>query len=116
MNPVEECYEITKLLTIVVQNALNEEEREIIIDEIDELLFKREELLPKITPPFTLEESKKGEEIIKWNYFIDNNLAKIRTKIQNKLNKANKTKESVQKYVNPYQSLQTDGSFYDKRK
>ncbi|MDQ0214910.1 flagellar protein FliT [Oikeobacillus pervagus] len=115
MSVVQECLIVTKQLLDLVQRPIDETEREEILDEIERLLEKREDLLPKIQPPFTVEEERMGKQIMAWNRLLDGHLKKIRLQIQADMQEVKKKKTSVQKYVNPYKSLQSDGVFYDRR-
>lgn len=115
MSAVEECYEVTKQLLALVQKEVGEDEREAIIEKIESLLEKRETLLSHIHPPFTAIEEQMGKQMIEWNREIDKSLKKLQMQIQVDMQGIKKKKTSVQKYVNPYESLQPDGIYYDKR-
>lgn len=114
MNPVRECYELTKALLAVVQ-TITTENREEQIKEIEHLLEKRDRLLNLIKPPFLDEEQQLGQAIVKMNGEIDPKLNTIRNLIQRDINGLNKKKTSAHKYNNPYESVNFDGMFYDKR-
>lgn len=115
MTLVKECYEITQDLLQVVQSVTTEN-RDEVIKEIDGLLEKREVLLSSIQPPFSSEEKQLGQEMVAMNREIDAKLALIRSHIKRDINGLNKKKTSMNKYTNPYESVNFDGMFYDKRK
>ncbi|MGG4548798.1 flagellar protein FliT [Rossellomorea marisflavi] len=112
MSAVLECHGITKQLKALLEG---EEDRDTKINTIDSLLVEREQLLPSITPPYSLEEQRMGREIVLWNKQIDQKLAGLKIDIKRDINGVSKTKTTVQRYTNPYESMQTDGMFYDKR-
>lgn len=114
MTLVKDCYELTQHLFKAVQ-AVTTESRDKAIKEIEELLAKREALLPLIKPPFSTEDKKHGQEMISMNREIDAKLSLIRNHIERDINGLKKKKTSMNKYTNPYESVNFDGMFYDKR-
>ncbi|MDR4935418.1 flagellar protein FliT [Rossellomorea marisflavi] len=112
MSSVSQCHALTKQLKILFEGT---DERDSQIESIGALLEKREQLLPTIAPPFSPEEQSMGEEMIYWNKEIDQELERLKFAIKRDMNNVYKTKTTVQKYTNPYESVQTDGMFYDKR-
>lgn len=115
MGAVLECARLTKQLYDLVHNSDEKKDRDRLIQQIDRLLDQREQLLPEIAPPFSEKEKKLGRAIMQMNQTIDVKLQKIKSQIEQDIVDAKKTKTSVQKYVNPYESLQTDGVYYDKK-
>jgi flagellar protein FliT len=114
MTAVQYCYDITNDLLQHVQ-SINEENRENVISGIEKLLGKRQTILEQIKPPFSEEENKLGREIVKMNRTLDTKLTQINNEVKRDMNGLNKKKVSVKKYTNPYESLNFDGMFYDKR-
>lgn len=113
MDKLQLYLDATKKLITFLENEKNRDEK---IAEIDKLLEERDALLPSIKPPFSLEEKEKGKELVNLEEKLKTLLATEKLAIQKDIKEANVKKASNQKYVNPYQSLQTDGVFYDKRK
>lgn len=116
MGAVHECAILTKRLYELVLRGDKNQDRDAIIGKVESLLHEREQLLPAITPPFTEEEKQLGRKIVEMNKTIDKGLKKIKTEIQADIAGTKKKKTSAQKYVNPYESLVTDGIYYDKKK
>ncbi|MEW4221536.1 flagellar protein FliT [Rossellomorea marisflavi] len=112
MSSVLLCHAITKQMKDLLEGK---EDRDFKIESIEDLLEKREQLLSSILPPFNLEEQRLGEEMVLWNIQIDHKLLLLKVDVKRDMNGLTKTKTSVQRYTNPYESLQTDGMFYDKR-
>lgn len=113
MSLVKECHSITHQLHQLLTSAQQVDDH--ILQRADFLLQEREALLPNILPPFTEEEKMLGAELNKWNQVINLKMKALKGLIQRDINGLNKTKVTVQKYSNPYESIQTDGMFYDKR-
>ncbi|WP_149156499.1 flagellar protein FliT [Bacillus sp. CH30_1T] len=115
MNSVLLCYTITKQLKEALEQV-TDVNREATIEEVESLLEKRQSVLGTIKPPYTQDEQELGKQMIAWNRQIDRQLAQLRLEIKRDMNGLTKKKTSVQKYSNPYESLQYDGMFYDKKK
>jgi flagellar protein FliT len=115
MSSVLFCYTITKQLKEALEQV-DDKKREVTIEEVESLLEKRQSVLGTIKPPYTREEQELGKQMIAWNQQIDRQLAQLRLQIKRDMNGLTKKKTSVQKYSNPYESLQYDGMFYDKKK
>ncbi len=115
MSAVLHCYTITKQLKEVIEQV-NEGNRDVTIEQIDSLLEKRQTLLGTIKAPFSEEEQSLGKQMMSWNKEIDSKLLSLRAEIKRDMNGLNKKKTSAQKYSNPYESIQFDGMFYDKKK
>jgi flagellar protein FliT len=114
MTAVQLCYDLTNDLLQLVQ-SFNEENRDDVINQIEELLEKRQDILQQIKPPFSNEENALGQEIVKMNRTLDTKLILISNEVQRDMNGLNKKKVSAKKYTNPYESVNFDGMFYDKR-
>lgn len=114
MTSVRECYNLTKELQQVLQTVTTEN-RDEVIEKIEVLLGKRDSILDQLKPPFTDEEKKLGKEMINMNVEINTKLNVLKSTIQRDINGLSKKKSSVKKYTNPYESVNFDGMFYDKR-
>ncbi|MBD8004651.1 flagellar protein FliT [Bacillus norwichensis] len=114
MSAVQECLAITKGLVDRVNN-MGEVKREKIIGQVEEMLAKREELLPKIQPPFSSQERAAGKELLELNKELAFLLKELNKHIIRDLNAVDLKKTSAARYTNPYTKVQTDGVFYDKR-
>ncbi|KAB7706503.1 flagellar protein FliT [Bacillus aerolatus] len=113
MSAVKACYEVTeKLFQLVIHPPADRDEA---VAAIEELLEKRQALLAGIQPPFKEEEQRLGREMVERNAVIDSQLRKLKEAIQKDMQGLTKKKDSVNKYVNPYASMQLDGVFYDKK-
>ncbi|PFG04674.1 flagellar protein FliT [Bacillus sp. es.034] len=114
MSSVEQCYELTKQLYVLVGSSSKVEDR--LIEEVDQLILQREGILSSIQPPYTEAEQTLGRQIVQWNTVIDKKLAILRDEVKKEMNSMNKKKITAKKYSNPYEHMQTDGYFYDQKK
>lgn len=114
MNPIKELYLTTAELLKVLNNQ--ELEREDKIAQVDQLLEKREQLFQKLPSSPTAGEKQVGQEIIKMNDKVLELLEGEKQNIQQDLRTVKLRKKTEKNYVNPYESVQVDGVFYDKKK
>jgi flagellar protein FliT len=115
MSSVILCHSITKQLKESVEEVAAGN-RDSVIEKIERLLTERQSLLGSIQPPFSEEEQVLGKQMMAWNKEIDRKLILLRTEIKRDMNGLTKKKTSAQKYTNPYENMQHDGMFYDKKK
>ncbi|MCI1592520.1 flagellar protein FliT [Heyndrickxia oleronia] len=115
MNPIQECYTITKEIVETLQNTVNYD-RDIRIQKVEDFLEKRQQILESIKPPFSDEDQLLGEHLVLLGKKFDGLLMNLKLEIKRDMNGLNKKKKSMNQYTNPYANLQSDGFFYDKRK
>lgn len=115
MNPIQECYTMTKEMIETLQNNGNHD-RDTRIQKVEDFLEKREQLFESIKPPFSDDDQLLGERLVLLGKKFDVLLMNLKLEIQRDMNGLNKQKKSMNQYTNPYANLQSDGFFYDKRK
>ncbi|MFJ8246256.1 flagellar protein FliT [Peribacillus asahii] len=113
MEALQTFYEATNELIQVLQQG--EGDRDVRIEQIQVLLNQRDELLKFIQPPFSESEQALGRQLVQLNQQVDQLLQKQKRAIQQDMKQLSLQKKSNQTYTNPYESLATDGVFYDKR-
>jgi flagellar protein FliT len=114
VSALNEFNKITVELVQLLENL--QVDRETKIMRAEDLLGQRETLMPQIFPPYTVEEEEVGRNLVKLNARAEHLLQKEKMSIQKDIKALQFKKESSIKYANPYQSLSSDGMFYDKRK
>lgn len=114
MSAVKQFYQLTIELIQLLENPLEDGEEK--ITQTEDFLNRRENLMKDIFPPYTPEEAELGKELIQLDARLIRLLEAEKSLIQKDIKELQAKKESNTKYVNPYQSLSTDGMFYDKRK
>ncbi|MDQ0352892.1 flagellar protein FliT [Alkalibacillus filiformis] len=115
MSQVKALYTLTKQMLDRFKQA-EQVEREQLINEFDEFVQKRGQVIEQLSGEYTEEEKRIGEETLK----IDRELQQLADQYMKNFQKdfASFKKKQVtnKKYINPYQNLQgNDGSFIDKR-
>lgn len=90
-----------------------EEHRDAVIDEINQLLDERDALQADIIAPFSPEEEVLGKELVALEKEVSSALASYTKRIRIDITAAQSKKEHVKSYVNPYGKVARDGTFYD---
>jgi flagellar protein FliT len=116
VSSVKALYLVTKELYDLLQESISTEGRDLLIPTIEDLLESRQRVMEQVKPPYTDGEKKLGAEVVKLNKVIDEKLAQLKQEVQIDINQLKKTKTSTNKYTNPYESVSSDGMFFDKRK
>ncbi|WP_336990205.1 flagellar protein FliT [Bacillus infantis] len=113
MSTVERLYVLTAGL---IEKLEQGDERDEKIGWIEAALEEREQLMKEVQPPYSEGEKALGKKLLDLNIRLSQLLQKEKALIQKDIKSLSIKKESNNKYVNPYQSMATDGMFYDKRK
>jgi flagellar protein FliT len=116
VSAVLNIYTVTKELCQLCQSAPENEARDSYIDRVEGLLTQRQSMLLQVQPPFSAEEQQLGKEIVKMNKIIDEQLEKRKEEVSKDIRHLKQKEQQANKYVNPYENLSFDGTFYDKRK
>ncbi len=94
-------------------SRIGEEQRDAVIEEINQLLDERDALQTEIVAPFTPEEEEMGKELVAIEKEVSVALASYMKLIRSDITAAQSKKEHVKSYVNPYGKVARDGTFYD---
>jgi flagellar protein FliT len=116
MSAVKILLEITKNLHDHVSSGLPKEDREPYIERLNELLEQRQVIMDKMPESYSTEEQRMGRMIVKLNDTIEPLLTLQFDQIKQNLTLMKKKKEKNVQYTNPYQSVSSDGMFFDKKK
>lgn len=116
MTTINLVYDLTVQLTKLVEQVPDNEGRDYTISNIELLLEEREKLMMDILSPTSKEEYELGQKIIKCNEFISKQFLLIKSEIQSDLTNQKKNRTITNKYMNPYENINSDGVFFDKRK
>lgn len=115
MSKVKEIYECTIKLIEILESG-DELSRDEKIRVIEDSLEFRENLMRDLLPPFSEKEHELGAQLVDLNKVLAGLLSAEKLLIQRDIKSLSLKKESTNKYANPYQSLATDGMFYDRKK
>ncbi|MFC0187378.1 flagellar assembly protein FliT [Fictibacillus aquaticus] len=115
MAAVKILLEITKNLHDHVMGGLPAEERELYIEQLDELLQQRQSLISELPDVYSEDELKMGHHILQLNETIDPLLSAQLNEIKQSIALLKKKKQKSAQYANPYQAVSGDGMFFDKK-
>lgn len=113
MSIVEQLYEITLRLDGILDMFPEKEKREEYINNINQLLDERAEIIKLVPKSLTTEEIKLGLEVNKLNHEIGIKLDNLFSEIKMDISNIKKTQQVNDKYNQTYSF---DGMFFDKRK
>ncbi len=116
MSVVSELLGITKAMVELLREPIEKEKRDAVIEQIEEMLEKREQLLKQLPATLTEEEKKMGKQLLALDRETNNLLRQFKQQIQQDLKQIKQTREAVDRYDDLYDSLAIDGMFYDKRR
>lgn len=118
MASIKELFVATKQLFDHVEKPLPKEEREQYLEELEEILNRREQLIATFDgrQPETEDEKKMATLIVQWNKQMNTRLTTYLTMIKKDISSLKKQKDTGKRYENPYQHAPIDGAFIDKKK
>lgn len=117
MNRLEKIYELTLQIKQLFEQNVDSNNREDVIEQLNELLEKRGEYMKQLTPPYTEEENKLGQQLIPMNEQIEKQIQKVFHELKLEMKQFKKQKKTNHSYANPYKQVQVnDGMFLDKKK
>jgi len=116
MNVVAELLQATKTLVACLRQPVEKDGRDAVIEQIEELLEKREQLLKQLPHTLTDEQKQMGKELLALDREANALLQQLKQQIQQDLKQTKQTKIAAERYDEVYDSLAIDGMFYDKRR
>lgn len=91
----------------------SEEKRDEMVAKVNQLLDVRDQLQKVMQAPFTDEEKELGKELMELESVLQKKLEAFTKKIRQEISVSQSKKSHVKSYVNPYQSVMQDGTYYD---
>ena len=116
MSIVSELLDITKAMVKLLREPIEKEKRDGVIEQIEQLLEKREQLLQHLPNVLTDEQKQTGKELLALDREANELLHQLKQQIQQDLKQMKQTKEAAHRYHDLYEPLSIDGMFYDKRR
>lgn len=113
VNGLQLFYDLTVQLIKLYQGEGEREER---IEETNRLLTSRDEAMKKVTPPTTDAEHELLNRCKQLNDHLNGLMKQEKVQIQKDIKELSLKKESTNKYLNPYNNINPDGMFYDRKK
>lgn len=116
MNQLQALWDVTNQLEKVLNADINGKNRDKIMEQVNDLLVKRGELLNQITPPFTEEEKQLGRKVVSLNETIQEKMNMLFDALKVEMKQMKKQKKSNRSYINPHENVKTaDGMFMDSK-
>src|SRR5699024_2895641 len=117
MNRLEKLYKVTKQMEKVVNQEITAENREQVIQTINQLVEQRGLYMKDNNPPNTEEEKGTGEKLSIIKKQMQEQLDILFENLKKEMRQVKKQKKANQSYINPYQKVQAmDGMFMDQKK
>ncbi|MGG3841783.1 flagellar protein FliT [Anoxybacillus kestanbolensis] len=116
MSVVSELLHITKAMVELLREPVEKDGRDAVIEQIEQLLEKREQLLQHLPNVLTDEQKQTGKELLMLDREANELLHQLKQQIQQDLKQMKQTKEAAHRYHDLYEPLSIDGMFYDKRR
>jgi flagellar protein FliT len=113
---VSQLFMVTKELYEFLDQPINQNQRDEVIENIEELLNQRDLFIQQLQPPYSEEEQELGMRMITLNEKINEKLQQLQQQIQQDLKVIKQKKTANQNYMNRYKTLAIDGIFYDKKR
>ncbi|MET3682971.1 flagellar protein FliT [Alkalibacillus flavidus] len=115
MSAVKALYTLTKQMHDMFERA-NDYKREELIEQFNDFVAKRGQLIEKLGGELTDEEKRLAQETIKLDETLRKKAEQYMNGFQKDIASFKKQQAGNKKYINPYQSLRgKDGGFIDKR-
>ncbi|GAB2544929.1 hypothetical protein [Gracilibacillus alcaliphilus] len=106
----------TKQILDLIDKA-KREERDRLIERIEQLITKREESKNNIRPPFSESEIALGKQAVELDQQLEKALALVMKHIKHDMHNTKKQSKSNDSYLNPYKHVASfDGRFMDSKK
>jgi hypothetical protein len=116
MTVVEDLDKVTTHLLALLENELPAEgRRDTYIAEIDKALQIRDELLKKLSPPFSESEIALGRMVADKSQRITPMLEAFQKQLKQEWRQIQQSKKTAKAYGQAYAGVSIDGMYYDKR-
>lgn len=117
MNRLQSVFDITVNMKEILDKEISSNEREVIIEQLNNLLLQREPLLKHLTSPFSEEEDLLGKKLVTLNQEVQHLMDQLFSTLKTEIKQMNRQKKSNKNYTNPYHNVQVmDGMYLDKKK
>ncbi|AKE25338.1 MULTISPECIES: flagella biosynthesis regulatory protein FliT [Bacillus] len=113
MNNIDQLYTETKSMLSHIQNTPESDE---LLKQIEDFVATRSELIQEISLPLSEEERKQMKLILTWDQLIVKEMERLKQSIATELQQIKRKRVMHTTYLNPYNNITIDGTYYDKRK
>ncbi|MCF3943448.1 flagellar protein FliT [Oceanobacillus alkalisoli] len=116
MEALEKVYELTKKLIMLLEQPVTSKNRDDVIQQLNGLIEERGKCMEQLSPPYSEDEMKLGNEIAQLNPKIQMKMEMLFTDLKTEMKQMKQQKKSQQSYTNPYKNFSTsDGTFLDRK-
>src|SRR5690625_1783204 len=117
MSNVAKLYNLTKELYDLLNQPITSNNREDVIQQINELVEERGNYINELTPPYSEQDKKMGQTIVRLNKQIQHQMQTLFNDLKVEMKQVKKQKRSKRSYTNPYEQVRSvDGMFLDQKK
>lgn len=117
MSVLNELEKVTEELAQLIEQPVTAKNRDQVLEQMDEYLDKRSQLLENVKAPFSEAETELGTSIMEKDKEIQLKLSHLFLALKGELRDVKKQKVSTKKYLDPYRNVASnDGSYWDKKK
>ncbi|MEI3607463.1 flagellar protein FliT [Pseudogracilibacillus sp. SE30717A] len=115
MKNLEQLYEISEAILQALENE-HATNREQTIQQIDELIGKRETIIEQIKGPYTEDEEEIGQKVVQLNEQIKVKMDALYSQVKEDMKQVKQQKKLNRSYINPYGPIKTtDGMYLDRK-
>lgn len=115
MTAVEQFILISQKLMNLLETDIHDEQREKFLNEINDLLNQRKQLLSQFPPQPNMDERAKTE-LMELEQVIQSLMKNQKELIKRDIKTLQVKKRNNNQYANPYDNLSIDGMFLDRKK
>ncbi|MCY7783401.1 flagellar protein FliT [Bacillus sp. FSL H8-0515] len=113
MKNIDQLYTETESMLSHIQNTPESDE---LLKQIEDFVAKRSDLIQEISLPLSDEERKQIKLVLTWDQLIVKEMERLKQSIAAELQQVKRKRVMHTTYLNPYNNLTIDGTYYDKRK
>lgn len=116
MSVLNELKLVTEEFLELIEQPITAKNREQVLEEVDQFLNKRSQLLAEVRPLFSEAETELGTLIMEKDKEIQLKLNHLFLELKKELRDVKKQQISTEKYLDPYRQVASnDGSYWDKK-
>lgn len=117
MKKLDELNRVTQKLAQLLEQPVTVKNRDQMLNEINQFLDQRENLLKDIKPPYSETDAKTAQSIMEKDKEIQLKLDHLFLELKSELRDVKRQKSSSEKYLDPYRHVASnDGTYWDKKK
>ncbi|OEH92209.1 hypothetical protein [Bacillus solimangrovi] len=117
MHSIQQLYDLTCSLQVLLEEGLPEGEQRLrYIRKINDILYRRDQLLKDIPAEMTVEQKDLLKKIVDLNESLKPLFVRYHKIVEHDLKKFKKSQKTAKRYQNPYENPLIDGIYLDKKR